>query len=160
MPRAKGRGKGDDATQRQDQAPHADLHDEQLLLTMVRPAAWTHKGPSNASLVPLGKHARPNGMRSTYSLDPYGRADERAIIESEAPMIPTMIVFGLLTGYWWKFALPAAAIGWSVLLLATGIIGMAQVPGTALLGFVNAAVGIAMIQAVYIGARRMERRAI
>lgn len=65
-----------------------------------------------------------------------------------------MIVFGLVTGYCWKFALPAAAIGWSALLLVTGVISADQIPVAALLGLANAAVGVAVIQAVLLIVRR------
>ncbi len=43
-------------------------------------------------------------------------------------MIPTMILFGLVTGYWWKFALPAAAVIWPTLLLASDTITASQIP--------------------------------
>jgi hypothetical protein len=73
-------------------------------------------------------------------------------------LIPTMIVFGLVAGYWWKFALPAAAIGWSALLLVTGVISADQIPVAALLGLANAAVGVAVLQAVLLLVRRSSLR--
>ena len=64
-------------------------------------------------------------------------------------MIPTVIVFGLVFGHWWKSTLVAAAILWPVLLLATGVIGFdVQVLGAALFGLVNAGVGVAIHQGV------------
>lgn len=74
-------------------------------------------------------------------------------------MIPTMILLGLVVGYWWKFALPAAAVIWPILLLATGTITPSQIPASALLGLVNAAVGVAVVQSVVFTVRRARRRA-
>jgi hypothetical protein len=64
-------------------------------------------------------------------------------------MIPTMILFGLITGRWWRLALIAAAIFWPVLLLVDGVMGLsAGLLAAALLGAVNAAVGVAVHQAL------------
>jgi hypothetical protein len=64
-------------------------------------------------------------------------------------MIPTMILFGLVFGHWWKSTLIAAALVWPALLLATGIIGFdSQVLGSGLFGLVNAAVGVGIHQGV------------
>lgn len=60
-----------------------------------------------------------------------------------------MILFGLVTGYWWKFALPAAAVIWPTLLLASDTITASQIPTSALLGLVNAAVGVALVQSAW-----------
>jgi hypothetical protein len=74
-------------------------------------------------------------------------------------MIPTMILFGLVFGRWWRFALVAAAIGWPVLLLATGVL----TPGPGLLGasglaVANAGVGVVVHQAGLRAVRLLTRR--
>jgi hypothetical protein len=72
-------------------------------------------------------------------------------------MIPTVIVFGLVFGHWWKPTLVAAALLWPALLLATGVIGLdAQLLGAALFGLVNAGVGVAIHQGVARAVRRLQ----
>ena len=75
-------------------------------------------------------------------------------------MIPTMIVFGLLTGRWWKTSLVLGTIIWVALLLPDGTITVAQVPGAALFGLVNTGVGVAIHQSILWLVRRsqVERR--
>lgn len=68
-------------------------------------------------------------------------------------MIPTMILLGLVLGRWWWAALSAAVIGWPALLLVTDIIVPNQIPAAALLGLLNAALGVAIAQ----GALRIYR---
>lgn len=71
-------------------------------------------------------------------------------------MIPTMILFGLITGRWWRFALIAAAIVWPVLLLVDGVMGLsAGLLAASLLGAANAAVGMAVHQALLWLVRRV-----
>ena len=71
-------------------------------------------------------------------------------------MIPTMIVFGLITGRWWRLALVAAAILWPALLLVDGAMGVsASLLVAALLGAVNAAIGVAVHQALLWLVRRL-----
>lgn len=65
-------------------------------------------------------------------------------------VIPTMILLGLVAGYWWKLALPTAAVIWPILLLASDTITMSQIPAAALLGLVNAAVGVTLVQGVLV----------
>ncbi len=73
-------------------------------------------------------------------------------------MIPTMILFGLVAGYWWRFALAASAILWPCLLLwPERMISAAQIPGTALLGVANAAFGVVVAQGVVLISRRIRR---
>lgn len=74
-------------------------------------------------------------------------------------VIPTMIHLGLVTGYWWEFALPTAAVIWPILLLASDTISARQIPGSALLGLVNAAAGIAVVQGILLAVRKVRRRA-
>jgi hypothetical protein len=73
-------------------------------------------------------------------------------------VIPTMILLGLVTGYWWKLALPAAAVIWPILLLASDTITASQIPAAALLGLINAAVGAALVQGVLVGVRAIGHR--
>lgn len=71
-------------------------------------------------------------------------------------MIPTMIVFGLIFGRWWRLALIAAAIFWPAFLLVDGVIGIsADLLAAALFGAVNAAVGVALQQALLWLVRRV-----
>ena len=72
-------------------------------------------------------------------------------------MIPTMMVFGLILGRWWRLALISAAAVWPILLWVTGVFAGLdytwwQFSGllltTALLGAVNAGVGVAVHQGV------------
>jgi hypothetical protein len=71
-------------------------------------------------------------------------------------VIPTMIVFGLLLGRWWRIALIAAAVLWPALLVADGVIGLsASLLGAAVLAVANAAVGVAIHQACLRGVRRL-----
>lgn len=77
-------------------------------------------------------------------------------------MIPTMILFGLVAGRWWRFALIAAAVVWPALLIADGVMGIsADLLAAALFGAVNAAVGVAvhrvllgLVRRVRVGASR------
>jgi hypothetical protein len=72
-------------------------------------------------------------------------------------MIPTLILFGLVFGRWWRTALAAAAIGWPVLLVAMGVThpGAGLLLGAAGLAIINTGAGAAIHQ----GARRVVRRA-
>ncbi len=73
-------------------------------------------------------------------------------------MIPTMILFGLVFGRWWKSALVAGAILWPTLLWAQDVI---TTPGEAIaaavLGILNGAVGVGAHQLV-LGLVRVSRR--
>jgi hypothetical protein len=54
-----------------------------------------------------------------------------------------MILAGLIFGRWWKATLIGAAIGWPLLLIATGSdLDIATIPVAAALGAANAAIGI------------------
>jgi hypothetical protein len=75
-----------------------------------------------------------------------------------AAVIPTMILFGLVTGYWWRFTLATSAILWPCLLLwPERIISAAHIPGAAMLGAANAAIGVVMVQGVAFAFRRIRR---
>lgn len=71
-------------------------------------------------------------------------------------MIPTMILFGLVTGRWWRSALVGAAIVWPAVLLVDGVMGVsAGLLVAALAGAVNAAVGVAIHQALLLLVRQV-----
>lgn len=75
-------------------------------------------------------------------------------------MIPTMMVFGLVLGRWWRVALAGAAFFWPTLLLVTGVLSfsrsqLGQLALAALLGLVNAAVGVAVHQVLLLLVRRL-----
>ena len=70
-------------------------------------------------------------------------------------MIPTLILFGLVFGRWWRSALIAAAIGWPILLLATGTVAAgADLIGAAGLAIANAGAGVAVHQGALWSLRR------
>jgi hypothetical protein len=74
-------------------------------------------------------------------------------------MIPTMILFGLVFGRWWRSTLIVGTVGWPVLLLTGDILQSAQeVAGAAALGFANTLVGVSVHQLV-LRVVRNERRA-
>ncbi len=64
-------------------------------------------------------------------------------------MIPTMILLGLVLGYWWRTALIAGAIVWPLLLITTGTetFGSGLFESTAL-AIANAAFGVAVVQII------------
>ncbi|MEW2474287.1 hypothetical protein AB0875_10870 [Micromonospora gifhornensis] len=70
-------------------------------------------------------------------------------------MIPALIVFGLLCGRWWRSALILAALGWPVLLVASGVEevgpGLLAAAGLAVL---NTGVGVLIHQGVLLLVRR------
>jgi hypothetical protein len=71
-----------------------------------------------------------------------------------------MILFGLLCGRWWRFALAAAVAGWPALLLATGVMGAEWgLLGAAALAALNAGAGVAMHQAALWAVRQARRGA-
>jgi Flp pilus assembly protein protease CpaA len=72
-------------------------------------------------------------------------------------VIPTILLPSFLVGRWWT--IPIAAVLWTVLLLATGTIGAADIPLAAGLGAANAAVGVAVHQALRSLFRLRPRRA-
>ena len=74
-------------------------------------------------------------------------------------MIPTMILFGLVFGHWWKSTLVAATLLWPAMLLATGVIGFdAHVPGAALFGLANAGVGVGLHKGIAWTVRNLRSR--
>ncbi|MEH1169496.1 hypothetical protein V6V47_29365 [Micromonospora sp. CPCC 205539] len=73
-------------------------------------------------------------------------------------MIPTMILFGLAFGHWWRSTLVAAALIWPALMLASQVttveIGLL---GAAGLGVANAAVGVLVHQTISRAIRGVRR---
>ncbi|WP_440069696.1 hypothetical protein [Streptosporangium sp. OZ121] len=64
-------------------------------------------------------------------------------------MIPTMILFGLVFGRWWRVSLLAAAVFWPAVLLAGDAIGLdGSLVTAAALGVLNVAAGVAIHQSV------------
>lgn len=75
-------------------------------------------------------------------------------------MIPTMILFGLAFGRWWKTSLIAGALGWPLLLLVGDVLrSSGEVVGAAALGLANALVGVTIHQLLLhlVRARRRPR---
>lgn len=73
-------------------------------------------------------------------------------------MIPTLLLVGLVLGRWWRVVIPAAAIGWAVLLIVTGVdSGLSFAVAAALLGAINAAVGVVVFQAARLTFRNLLR---
>ena len=73
-------------------------------------------------------------------------------------MIPTLLLVGLVLGRWWRIVIPAAAVGWALLLIATGVdSGLEFAAGAAALGAANVAVGVLVYQAVHLALRALRR---
>ena len=73
-------------------------------------------------------------------------------------MIPTLLLVGLVFGRWWRVVIPAAAIGWAVLLMVAGVdSGLPFAAAAALLGAINVAVGVVVFQAVRLSFRSLFR---
>ncbi|WP_174534424.1 hypothetical protein [Micromonospora chalcea] len=71
-------------------------------------------------------------------------------------MIPVLILFGLLLGRWWRSSLVAAALGWPVLLVATGVTDVgAGLLGAAVLAAANTGVGVLLHQGARLAIRRL-----
>jgi hypothetical protein len=74
-------------------------------------------------------------------------------------MIPTLLLVGLAFGKWWRISIPAATIGWALLLLATGgISDLAHFMGAAWIGFINVTVGVLVFQAARLAYRGIARQ--
>ena len=61
-------------------------------------------------------------------------------------MIPTMILFGLIFGRWWRASLLAGAVLWSILLFSDGTIEARDVLTAGGLSLINTAVGVVIHQ--------------
>jgi hypothetical protein len=65
-------------------------------------------------------------------------------------MIPTMLLFGLILGRWWKSCTVAGTLGWPMLLWAQDIIqSPAEFVGAAGLGALNTMVGVGIHQLMW-----------
>jgi hypothetical protein len=76
-------------------------------------------------------------------------------------MIPTLIVFGLVFGRWWRITLLAAAVGWPLLLVAIGIVAPYEadtVAVAAIFAVINTAVGVLPHQVCLQTYRLLRRR--
>ncbi len=81
-------------------------------------------------------------------------------------MIPLMLLYGLVLGRWWRFALISAAVAWPILLWSGGTFAgleypwqfMGQLVLAALLAAINAGVGVAVHQGLLYVIRRVSRR--
>ena len=74
-------------------------------------------------------------------------------------VIPTLILFGLVFGRWWRLSLVAAAVGWPVLLVADGVMDVeVGLLGAAGLAVVNASVGVLVHQGVLRALRLLRHR--
>jgi len=63
-------------------------------------------------------------------------------------VIPTLILFGLAFGRWWRLSLVLAAVGWPVLLVATDTMGVEKgLLGAAGLAVINTGIGVLAHQA-------------
>lgn len=73
-------------------------------------------------------------------------------------MIPTMILLGVVLGRWWRVALVVSALGWLILLVATGSMNFQpELLAAASLAVLNTGVGVLIHQGVlwtYRGVRR------
>ncbi|GGO18510.1 hypothetical protein [Micromonospora parathelypteridis] len=64
-------------------------------------------------------------------------------------MIPTLILFGLVFGRWWRLSLIAAALGWPVLLAADDVMSVGPgLLGASGLAIANAGVGVLIHQGI------------
>ncbi|MGH9249497.1 MAG: hypothetical protein ACRD0W_08300 [Acidimicrobiales bacterium] len=74
-------------------------------------------------------------------------------------MIPTMIVFGLIFGRWWRLTLIVAAFGWPLLLVTTNVMNVeVGLVGAAVLAVLNTGVGVAIHQAGLAMVRTLRRQ--
>ncbi|HMG30344.1 MAG TPA: hypothetical protein VK585_09520 [Jiangellaceae bacterium] len=74
-------------------------------------------------------------------------------------MIPTMIVFGLIFGRWWRLTLIVAALGWPLLLVTTDVMNVeVGLVGAAVLAVLNTGVGVIVHQAALRVVRRLGRQ--
>lgn len=62
-------------------------------------------------------------------------------------MIPTMLVFGLVLGRWWKVTVALGVVAWPALLLIDGTVGFElELLGAAIAGAANTLAGAAVHQ--------------
>ena len=74
-------------------------------------------------------------------------------------MIPTLILFGLVFGRWWRPALAVAAVGWPAVLVAGDVMELeVGLLGAAGLAVLNTGVGVLVHQAIRRAVRRWRDR--
>jgi hypothetical protein len=74
-------------------------------------------------------------------------------------VIPTLLLLGLVLGYWWKLVIPIGAVAWVAVLTLTGVgSGVDFAIGAALFAAANLAVGVLVFQAVRFVALARRRR--
>ncbi|PZG11978.1 hypothetical protein C1I95_26845 [Micromonospora craterilacus] len=72
-------------------------------------------------------------------------------------MIPTLILFGLVFGRWWRSTLVVAALGWPVLLVVTDALDVEpRLLTAAVLAVGNAGAGVLIHQGIRWMVRRRE----
>jgi len=63
-------------------------------------------------------------------------------------MIPTLFIVGLVLGRWSRAVIPAASIGWALVLTATGVgSGPAFLLEATIVGVINVSLGVLVYQA-------------
>jgi hypothetical protein len=73
-------------------------------------------------------------------------------------MIPSLILFGLVLGRWWRFSLFAAALGWPTVLVATDVMGVEPgLFGASGLAIANTGVGVLIHQGILRTVRKLRR---
>jgi hypothetical protein len=71
-------------------------------------------------------------------------------------VIPTLILVGLVFGRWWRIVIPLAAVGWAVLLIATGVDGgFVFALGAAAIAIPNVTLGVLVHQALWLLVHRV-----
>jgi len=76
-------------------------------------------------------------------------------------VIPTLILVGLIFGRWWRSCLVTAAIGWPLLLVAIGVVGVDEfgvLLKAAGLAVINTGVGVLIHQGGLIVVGQLRRR--
>lgn len=74
-------------------------------------------------------------------------------------MIPTLLLAGLVSGKWWRISIPAATIGWALLLLVDGTVSdLTDFAGAAWFGFINVTVGVLVFQGVRFAFRSLSKQ--
>lgn len=74
-------------------------------------------------------------------------------------MIPTLILFGLIFGRWWRLSLIAAGLGWPGVLLASDVMSFELgLLGAAGLAVINTGIGVLVHQAGLRGVRLLRHR--
>jgi hypothetical protein len=64
-------------------------------------------------------------------------------------VIPTLILFGLVFGRWWRLSLIAAALGWPLLLVATDVMSVEPaLLGASGLAVANTGAGVLIHQGI------------